>query len=190
MSQRQESRSPSPRSPSPRGRVLRGRTVQPSPRGVEQIDAQVSVRRRSRRTGETPISSAVRSSLGSPSLSFQQTDVSSGEGYGVIEQEEDLPTVRDSLSAQNAIPRRRPRGSGERAVERKSIRKAMPKPPGLGFAPESIVSGASATSVGQTLGTGLAIWRVWAWLGVALAVLLCRSLGNAELTSIRPPNGV
>ena len=188
MISQQQTRSPSPRSPSPRSpspRVLRGRTVLPSPRAVEQIDAQVSVRRRSRRSAATPMSASARSSFGSPSLSFQPEDSPGRRTVADVDPEEDLPTVRDSPQQP---ARRRPRGSGERAAERKSIRKAMPKPPGLGIMPGTAPSRLSATQMSRSFGSGFAGWRAWAWVGALLVIVLCRSLGTAERVPIRPSN--
>lgn len=107
-----------------------------------------------------------------------------------MDPEEDLPTVRDSPEAQ-PIPRRRPRGSGERAAERKSIRKAMPKPSGLGIMPKAATSHSSAARTGRSFGNDFAGWRAWAWAGAVLVILLCRSLGTAvtaERIPIRPSN--
>lgn len=188
MISQQQIRSPSPRSPSPRSpspRVLRGRMVRPSPRSIEQIDAQVSVRRRSRKSAATPVSASARSSFGSPSLLFQQEDSPGRRTVADVDPEEDLPTVRDG--PQQPAPRR-PRGSGERAAERKSIRKAMPKPPGLGIVLETAPSRLSATKMSRSFGSGFAGWRAWAWVGALLVIVLCRSLGTAQRVPIRPSN--
>jgi hypothetical protein len=183
ISQEQESRSPSPRSPSPRGRRRSSRGRSPSPAApavVEKVDAQVSVRRRTpRRSGATPARASDRGSFGSPSLlplvSFQRQDTPGRPGAVDEDSDEDLPTVRDSPEPQQPISRRRPRGSGERAAERKSIRKAMPKPPGIGIVTHTTPVGGA----GRGFSGGLTGWRVWAWAGAVLVILLCKSLGSA-----------
>ena len=133
----------------------------------EEVDGDVSVRRRPPR--------ASRSFMDSPLVYFMRRDTPARPGAmeADSDSEEDLPTVRDSPEPKRPVARK-PRGSGERAAERKSTRKALPKPAGLGIRPSS--AGVSSRS---SFGSGLAGWRAWAWVGAVLAILLCKQMASA-----------
>ena len=115
--------------------------------------------------------------MDSPLVYFQRRDTPGRPGTTDTDsgsEEEDLPTVRDSPAPKRPLARK-PRGSGERAAERKSIRKALPKPAGLGIRPS-----AAGVASGSSFGSGMAGWRAWAWMGAVLVILLCKQRASAE----------